>query len=185
MHLGSAGSCANTNSVVGFYTDIYWNGCIKFLYLLLPLHSLHKSCLFSFHFSPAHMTSLSLSFSESISAILYMLLIVCVCIWLPVATQWFIWVLSLCSGGVGCSSQCGSCAHHVFMLGTWCPNIYSQSVVWELQIAAVCLMTLARNVCFNIWCFLLNSLCLDCLVDHTHIHTITLDYPVDSKSAVM
>lgn len=60
-----------------------------------------------FHYHP-------LSFLESISAILYMLLIVCARTWLPVAIH-CLCEFSLCSGWVGRILQCGSCDHHVFM----------------------------------------------------------------------
>lgn len=60
---------------------------------------------------------------------------------------------SRCSGSVGCLLQCGSCDHHVFMVGAWCPRIYSQSVVWELQII-VCFMTPVGTACLEVSFFL-------------------------------
>lgn len=145
--LCSASSCANTTSVFGFYTDTYWNGCMHEVCLyccLLTTFTSVLSCYLStiFHYHP-------LSFVESVSAILHMLLIALVHDWLLQFTG--LCEFSLCSGWVGCILQCGSCDHHVFMLGTRCPNIYSQSVVWELQIVEVCLMILARNVCLTFY----------------------------------
>lgn len=180
--LCSASSCANTTSVLGFYTDTYWNGCMKFVYLLLPLHNLHRCfilLLFNY-FSLSCIIILGVNLSHFVHVV------DSVCSYMTACCNSLVYVSSL-SAVAELDAFCSVAAVTIMCLWTWCPNIYSQSVVWELQTVEVCLMILARNVCFDILCFLLNSLSLECLVDHTHIliHTITLDYPVDSGSVVM
>lgn len=81
-------TCANTTSVFEFYTDT-WNGCMRFVYLHLPLHNLKIWYFVTFQYTTHLCNYHSWSQSQPFCTL------VCASTWLPVAILWSVWVLSL------------------------------------------------------------------------------------------